>query len=341
MSMTSSRINIKQLCGLFGHNRQSYYQHRYRRRKKAIEHTEVLSMVVQVRKDHPRIGTKKIHYMIRPKLEELGIKLGRDKLYNILRDHHMLLRKRKRKVRTTFSGHGMRRYPNLLKDCQLNRVNQVLVSDISYLRMRAGGHVYWVHIMDAYSKKILAHKVSKDLGAKHALECLKQVIDQLKEKSAGVIHHTDAGSQYCSTQYVNTLKKHNILISMNESGDPRENAVAERLIGIIKSEYIVDEFENYDQACQRIKRIVQLYNQSRPHLSCGMLTPEQAEHHQEPLKKMWKSKKDWTSFLQSSNLTSISKRVKNEMNGSKLKTKAQPSLTNLSIEFLDDYAKIN
>lgn len=272
------------------------------------------------------MGTAKIYHKIKPDLNRLGIKMGRDALYDLLRSENLLLKKRKRRIRTTNSQHGLKRYPNLLTNKEITRSRQVIVSDISYLPMHGGGFLYWVHISDAYSKKILAHKVSRDLRACHALHCLKSVLGQLKGKDYDLIHHSDAGVQYCSQKYVRLLESNGIQVSMNQSGDPRENSVAERIIGIIKTEYLFEKkLLDLTQAQIVLNTAVNKYNSTRPHLSCSMMTPEQADQSKETLLKLWTSKIPWTSFLTSPNLDPASSLVKGKLNRSQ-HTTANPDL---------------
>lgn len=238
------------------------------------------------RKEMPRIGGRKLHYL----LEKDGIHVGRDKLFDILRHENLLVKKRKRKVFTTQSKHWLTKYANLIEGLVVTRANKLWVADITYI-ITDNGFAYLFLITDAYSRKIVGYHLSQTLEADGGIEALKMALSQVSwQERIGLIHHSDRGVQYCSYNYVNLLYSSKMLVSMTQNGDPYENALAERVNGILKMEWIHSErYHDFQQACTRIGEIIKIYNSSRPHLSCDMLTPDEAHYSQGPLKKHWRN----------------------------------------------------
>jgi putative transposase len=245
----------------------------------------VLEKIKEKRKDMPRVGGRKVLKL----LKKDGIDIGRDKLFELLRNNNMLVRKRKHRVYTTQSKHWLKTYPNLIEGLQVSKPNKLLVADITYV----DDFAFLFLITDAYSRKIVGYCLSESLEAEGGIEALKMALSDIKwQDRAGMIHHSDRGSQYCCHNYVNLLKESKMLISMTQNGDPYENAMAERVNGILKQEWIHNEkYQSIEQARERIAEIIEIYNTKRPHLSCDMLTPEQAHQRTGELKKHWKNYK--------------------------------------------------
>jgi len=219
---------------------------------------------------------------------EHGIKMGRDAMFDLLSANKLLVRKKKRKVHTTQSFHWLRKYPNLVKDFIPTAPNQLWVSDLTYLQM-SNGYVYLSFITDAYSHKIVGYHVAETLEAVETLEALKMALGHLSRPHQ-LIHHSDRGIQYCSAPYVKLLQDNGIKISMTENGDPRENAVAERINGIIKQEYLDGhQVNNADEARELVSAAVELYNTDRPHMSIGNLTPDHVHYNNLKTEKLWKN----------------------------------------------------
>ncbi|MCW5921675.1 MAG: IS3 family transposase [Saprospiraceae bacterium] len=279
------QVPLGHLCGLFDKSRQAFYQRQQVIYERALEEHLVLSQVRSIRKRQPRIGCRKLLV----KLEERGIEIGRDALFDMLRDNGLLVRRRRNGTRTTNSSHWLRKYPNLIRHFEAMRPNRLWVSDITYLETEEG-YLYLFLITDACSKKILGFALADNLDADNAVEALKMALKTMKEDCSGLIHHSDRGVQYCSDKYVKLLNKHNILISMTENGDPLENAIAERVNGILKDEWLYD-MGKMDKSTMRkiIPQIIHIYNDERPHLSIDMLTPNVAHSMSEKLKKRWKN----------------------------------------------------
>ncbi|MCK4640191.1 MAG: IS3 family transposase [Candidatus Marinimicrobia bacterium] len=269
MSSHDQRFSMAQLCGWFGYSRQGYYQHKRLVEKRQQEEEMVLAMVRQFRGQQPRVGSRKLHLM----LQDCGIYIGRDRLFEILRDHQMLVRRRRRYTRTTDSRHPFRYYPNLIKDIQIDRPGQVYVSDITYIHTLEGFQ-YLALITDYYSRKIVGYDLSSSLSIDGSLRALKMALRQTKDPST-LIHHSDRGVQYCCKAYIDLLKKHGVKISMTEKDHVYENALAERVNGILKDEFCLgDTLQSKDIAKQLVKESVRIYNQYRLHMSLGYRTPE-------------------------------------------------------------------
>ncbi len=278
------------MCRVFGISRQAYYKHLQGKVKMVNQNYMVVQLVGFVRQKHPRMGTRKIYHLIKPDLEEQGIKIGRDALFSLLADAGLLIRKRKRAHITTNSNHWFRKYPNLVKGFDPTAPNQLWVSDITYIRT-AQGFLYLFLLTDAYSKRILGYRLAKNMDSIHAVNSLQDAIKNSCQPLNGLIHHSDRGLQYCSHSYVNTLKQHQIAISMTESGDPLDNAIAERVNGILKEEYINTVVEKTGTITNgSLDDIIFKYNNQRPHLSCDMFTPTQVHLIKGlTIRKRWKN----------------------------------------------------
>lgn len=289
MNQQYPKLSIRILCELFGKTRLAYYDHRKRELGREQNNLVVLELVAIIRSDMPRLGSKKLYYLIAPTLRRQGIKMGRDALHELLKENGLTVRKKRYYPRTTWSNHWMRKYPNLITDFFPQRPNELWVSDITYIRLR-NDFAYLSIVTDAYSRKIVGYSLWETLENKGAIIALRMALDQLEENEKGLIHHSDRGVQYCSYDYVDLLKERSVIISMTESGDPRENAIAERINGILKVELGMGKvFKNIAEARKVLVKEVGTYNRKRPHLSCNLLTPEQAHETTGRLERKWKS----------------------------------------------------
>jgi transposase InsO family protein len=243
-------------------------------------------MVHNIRKEHPRMGTRKLYHLIKPDLDKSKIKMGRDALFDLVSENNLQVIKRKRKHVTTNSNHVFKRYPNLIRDIDPDGPNQIWVSDITYIKTLQQEFLYLFLITDAYSKKVLGYRLAKTLDSLHAVNALQDAIENASQPVSGLIHHSDRGIQYCSKEYISLLKENNISISMTENGDPLENAIAERVNGILKDEYL-NQYPCLTKL--QLEKSIKKYNNIRPHLSCDMLTPEVAHLTSGRLKKRWKN----------------------------------------------------
>ena len=283
----SEERSLGTLCRLLGVTRQAYYQQKKRIERTAMQKSLLLEEVVKIRQEQKQIGVRKLYFMTAKKRREHGITMGRDGFFSMMREEGMLVRKRRtRKPRTTFSAFWMRRYPNLAKEFCPSGPNQLWVSDITYVRLRLG-FAYLSLVTDAYSRKIVGYHVCRDLSSKGCVKALAMALANNPDRE-GLIHHSDRGLQYYSTAYMDLLGP-NIRISMTEKGDPLENAIAERLNGILKGELLARTFENLTESRLKVARAVSTYNHLRPHLSIDMLTPSIAHEQRGPLKRHWKN----------------------------------------------------
>lgn len=277
------------LCGLFGLSRQAWYDYRKRHSQKDMHKVFMLTLAKELRREHKRMGAEKLYHLILPQLQGHGIKYGRDKFYVLLREHGLLVKRRKRGPKTTNSNHFYRKYPNLIRQMELSGPGRLWVSDITYIRTEKG-FVYLSLVTDAYSKKIVGWCLWPDLTSEGALNALKMAVATEGVKQ-GLIHHSDRGIQYCCNDYVNYLDGSGIDISMTENGDPYENAIAERVNGILKDEYdLAESFSDYHQALEATKMAVYKYNNKRPHRSINFMVPLEAHQRSGPLKKHWKNR---------------------------------------------------
>jgi putative transposase len=259
--------------------------------KASVENEIVLVYVREIRKQQPRIGTRKLYWMLGNILKSNSIKIGRDKFFELLRHYDLLVKPRRRRIKTTDSNHVFWKYPNLIREYVPTGPEQIWVSDLTYLST-AKGFVYLSLVTDQYSKNIMGYYVSPTLELKGPLEALKMALKNRSHLESKLIHHSDRGIQYCCAEYINVLKEHNIQISMSSKGNPYENAVAERVNGILKSEFYLDRFfKNIIQVRLVVKDVVSIYNTQRPHASCDYLTPDEAHWGEGILQKRWKNYK--------------------------------------------------
>ena len=292
MKTNFSHIGLAKLCGWFGVTRQAYYQNNWKAIDVGTEKYLVLKEIKSMRKQHGKMGTRKLYLVLQPFMLEYQIKMGRDALFDLLSANSMLIRKRKRKIQTTQSFHWLRKYPNLIKDFVPVAPNQLWVSDITYWKIN-GSPVYISFITDAYSHKIVGFHMAKTLEAAETMQALKMAISDLTKESkcrSELIHHSDRGVQYCHHGYTRILHDNGIKISMTQSGDPLENAIAERINRIIKEEYLQDRSVNsIEQARNVLSFVVKLYNEERPHNSISNFTPSYVHENNVKTKRLWKN----------------------------------------------------
>jgi transposase InsO family protein len=282
------QVSLTRFCRLLGVTPQAYYQHSRYAEEVSIEQQLVVQQVQHLRRYHRFMGGRKLYEKLQPFMLEHQIKMGRDALFDLLAANRLLVRKKKRRIHTTQSFHWLRKYPNLVRNFVPTGPNQLWVSDITYWQI-SGGYVYLSFLTDAYSRKIVGYHVAKTLEAVQTLEALKMALSHLSHPH-GLIHHSDRGIQYCSASYTKLLQDNNIKISMTENGDPLENAIAERINGIIKQEYLDGhQVNNIDEAKELVRVAVELYNAERPHMSIGNLTPDLIHSNNLKTEKLWKN----------------------------------------------------
>jgi transposase InsO family protein len=273
---------------LLGHSRQSYYQGIKFTQQKAYEADIIISEVLRHREKQKRIGTRKLLHEMGDFLKMHDFQIGRDSLFSLLFDHGLLVTKKRRKgSTTTLSRHRFKKYPNIIKGMVPCAPNQLWVADITYIHL-SEGFAYLSLVTDAYSRKIVGFNLRKDLSAKGPLEALKMALGSAKCTKT-LIHHSDRGVQYCCDDYVAMLEKSGAKLSMTEKGDPLENAIAERVNGILKTELLEEVYTNFETAQNAVAIACSTYNHLRPHNSINNLKPFEAHQLQGNIPRLWKN----------------------------------------------------
>ena len=243
------------------------------------------------RRDNPGLGCVKLYIIISALFKETGCMPGRDAFIEILRKHGLMAHiRRRRRYKTTNSNHHYRKYENLVKEVVPYGPNEIWVSDITYVETEEGV-CYLSLITDAYSHKIVGWSLGPTLETAYPLKALRMALSGIDAGTVrGLIHHSDRGSQYCSDAYVSELRKWGIRISMTQSGDPLENAVAERANGILKSEWLYKMSIPDRATCKaELARIIDFYNTQRPHMSIGWQTPESVHAQSGEQRRCWRN----------------------------------------------------
>jgi putative transposase len=268
----TGQASIEQTCQCYDMHRDAYYKYKNRNEKQKHLEAQVIELVKEERKEQSRVGTVKLYKALNSTFETIGLKVGRDKLNDILREHDMLVKRKKASCKTTDSYHRFHKYKNLVKDMHVTAPNQVWVADITYIRT-IHGFCYLALITDMFSRKIVGYDISDSLELAGCLRALKRAL-RAARPAAGLVHHSDRGIQYCSNQYVNELKKREIRISMTEENHCYENAIAERVNGILKDEFYLDQtFFSKKAASNATDNAINIYNNKRLHISLGYKTP--------------------------------------------------------------------
>jgi putative transposase len=286
-------LSIREGCRLLGYSKQGYQK----REKVAIKQQTqsglqgqvVLNSVKAIREDMPRIGTRKLYHLLRGEFEAKDIKVGRDKLFSILRASNLLVIKRKRRVWTTDSSGWTKQYEDLRVDFIPEKPEELLVCDITYFDTDMG-NVYGQLVSDGYSKKVMGYEAAYDMRKERTLAAFDKAMANKIYDHTG-IHHSDRGSQYRSAEYVSRVHDSQYEVSMTQDGSPYDNAVAERINGILKEEFGLGErMKDLEEVKTRLERAIEIYNNKRPHWSCHLLTPNEM-HQQQVLKVVtWRTK---------------------------------------------------
>lgn len=294
MKQYFSAIGLEKLCGLFGKSRQAFYDHNWRHSDEQLHEAWIIDRVKAVRLTMPGIGGMKLFIVLKDELREHGIRIGRDGFYKLLKQHELLIKRRKRYVQTTHSFHRFKKWDDLTINLCIESIEELWVSDITYLRTETG-FVYLSLITDVYSRKIVGYHLSQKLKVDGCIRTLNKAIASLtgSHYRRTLIHHSDRGIQYCCDQYVSILQEHEIRISMTQSGSPYDNAIAERVNGILKQQFCLDKvFENYGASVKAVSKAIDGYNRLRPHASVSNLTPEKAHGSVEKLVRTWQRDKN-------------------------------------------------
>ncbi len=270
-----------------GYSPQAYHKQNKKQFTQHFNEGLILEQIDLVRKQQPRCGGRKLFIMLEPFFKQHNITMGRDKFFDLLKRNKLLVRKTKRAVYTTNSKHHFYRYPNLVKSFTPLKAHELWVADITYIPLKER-FAYLFLITDAYSRKIVGFHVSDDMKVSSAVLALKKALAQ-KPIETIVIHHSDRGIQYCSTEYVNLLLEHNAMISMTNNGDPLENAIAERVNGILKTELISSSYSDIHAASIHISRCITIYNHRRRHSSLNWQIPAIVHEQKGPQIRRWKN----------------------------------------------------
>ena len=289
------RYGVRLICELFGVTKQAYYKYDESKvMQRAAQESFVLEFVRSVRARDPGIGGMKLWYMYRQSFEGNN-PVGRDRFADIINEHHLKVRMKVRKPKTTDSTHGLPTYPNIVKNFIPTGPNQLWVSDITYIAIWVDAFhyifCYLSIVLDAYTEEIVGWSVGPTLETIYPLKALKMALKRLERKEeVNLIHHSDRGIQYASSEYVDLLNRNHISISMTETGDPKDNAQAERINNTMKNELLKDiRFTSLDEVIAAVSRAVDFYNNERPHMSIDMMTPVQAATQEGTIKKWWTS----------------------------------------------------
>ncbi|QDF77010.1 IS3 family transposase [Shewanella marisflavi] len=277
-------LSLARVCRLCGISRQSVYQREKRAVSRQVELKPIKQMVIELRRYMPRVGTRKLYSLLKPKLREEGIKLGRDAFFDYLRDERLLVRPKRNFTKTTNSRHWMKKHPNLLKDYKPRYPEDVWVSDITYVHSNAGVH-YLSLVTDAFSRKIMGYELSNEMRATDVVKALDMAM-RTRQYRCSCIHHSDRGVQYCSGVYQDRLKSGAIKPSMTDGYDCYQNALAERVNGILKQEFLLYECKDIVELEQLVKESISIYNNMRPHLSLGMKTPNEVHEKSQLLTQL-------------------------------------------------------
>jgi putative transposase len=285
--MAKPFVSVQRICCLLGYTPQAYHKKQKRNVLQLSNEQLILQQIDRIRKLQPRCGGRKLFIELQPLLKQHLIAMGRDNFFDLLRRNKLLVRRVKRSVHTTNSKHHFRRYPNMVKGFTPLKAHELWVADITYIPLK-NRFAYLFLITDAYSRKIVGFHVSDDMKVSSATLALKKALAQ-KPPDTIVIHHSDRGIQYCSTAYVQLLQQHHAHISMTQNGDPYENAIAERVNGILKSELISRYYDTIDNASIHIARCITIYNYRRRHSSLNWQIPHEVHQQQGPQIRRWKN----------------------------------------------------
>lgn len=285
-------MKVSDLTELLGYSKQAYYKNIKIKERGDIQESLVLDLVKQKRKLWKKGSGRNLHAALKEEFNRHNVKMGRDKFFDLLRNNELLIKKKHRRTRTTFSYHRFHKYPNLIRELKIERVNQVIVTDITYLYLSGtDSFAYLFLVIDLFSRKVLGFNISDSLSAKSGVKALRMALRNMSDTN-NTIHHSDRGIQYCSHKYTKILKDNSIRISMTENSDPLENAVAERINKTLKEEFTTEKqvsFTNYRQAKIMMSQFIKFYNDERPHRSLEMYTPTIAYEMNRKLKRKWKA----------------------------------------------------
>jgi putative transposase len=287
-------VGIRQLCGLFGITRQAWYEHQWRNEAELIDEGCVLEVVRATRKAHrglEKTSAKVLYRIVKAELIRNGVKMGRDKFFEVIRKYGLIVKRKKFRVRTTYSDVKLPLFVNLAQGMNVTEPEQLWVCDITYVRV-GETFMYLSLITDAYSHRVMGYYLSETLKTEGCLAALQMALSNRMFPHRKLVHHSDRGFQYRCQEYLNLLRAHGVVSSMTQSGDPLENAVAERMNGILKVDMGLADvvYSSAQEARQAVDAIIRTYNEIKPHSSVDFLVPVEAHKQSGPLKNHWKRK---------------------------------------------------
>lgn len=289
LKMLHPSYSQQELCRSLGVSRQAHHRSSSRTARVVMEKEALVPMIKSIRAKQHNVGGRKLYRMLSGTFAQLPIPMGRDQFFEFLREEGLLLRRRRRRVRTTMSKHGMPLHPDLLKGTLIKAPGQAMVSDITYWAVPEGFYYVFL-ITDVCSHRIMGHYLAQSMDGSHALKALHMAMRASRHALTGQIHHSDRGSQYCYARYVNCLRSNGMRVSMTETSDPRDNAIAERVNGILKNElmgHLVPE--NFTQAKAMLEEAVWIYNNERLHTSIDYMVPAKAHELDHRLPQRWRN----------------------------------------------------
>jgi len=267
-------VTVVAVCQRAGITRQNYYAMRCQRQRRTVDEELIVKLIRRERRDQPRLGGRKLKHMLKGDLAEAGVKIGRDRMFGVLRANGLLVERKRGRARTTNSRHCLPVFRNLVAGETPDGPHQILVSDVTYIGTDEG-FLYAALITDMFSRKIVGRYIGDSLEAEGCIRALRLAMVQLPA-TAHPTHHSDRGCQYCCHAYVKLLQDRGLSVSMTEVLHCYENAMAERVNGILKQEYEMDRrFKTKVQAIAAFEQAVWLYNHRRPHLALNYRTPAQ------------------------------------------------------------------
>jgi putative transposase len=287
--MLHPRYSQQELCRSLGVSRQAYHKSSARTAHVVMGREALVPLIKEIRKTQPKVGGRKLYKMLSVTIKNLDVPMGRDQFFDLLQEEGLLLRRRKRRVRTTMSKHRMPVYPDLLKGTRIERPGQAMASDITYWAVPEGFYYVFL-ITDVCSHKIIGHHLAQSMDGAHALKALRMALGGSLHALEGQIHHSDRGSQYCYSKYVNCLRSKGMRVSMTETSDPRDNAITERVNGILKNELMEHMVPaTFTQAKEMLDEAVRIYNEERLHMSIDFEVPAKAHELKLRLPQRWKN----------------------------------------------------
>lgn len=294
MKRMKVRGGIGRFCKLFGISRQAWYEHEWRQKAVLVDEGKVVEIVLATRKANrglDKISAKVLYKIMKLELIRNHVNMGRDKTFEVMRKYGLIAKRRRTRARTTFSNVNLPLYPNLAENMNVTRPDQLWVADITYIRI-GDSFNYLSLITDAYSHRIMGYYLSETLETSGCLVALEMALANRTNTDKELAHHSDRGFQYRSQDYIALLRKNGIESSMTQNGDPRENAIAERVNGLLKVEMGLADiiYASREDAIEAVRAIIRTYNEVRPHSSVDDLTPMQAHEKTGKLKIKWKRK---------------------------------------------------